>query len=142
MIEFREMIESELAKLAAERASEGNIEKIREALTKMKENVADISKLTYYDTKFHMEIAYASNNKLLIHTMKNVEAAFSEGVYNAFHVDTAANIEQAIIFHTNILNAIERRDAAKAQELMRLHIRSVKSRLGMTTDNYTTSIRR
>jgi len=142
LIEFREMIESELAKLAAERATESNIEKIKEALFKMKENASDISKLTYYDTKFHMEIAYASNNKLLIHTMKNVEAAFSEGVYNAFQVDTTANIEQAIIYHTNILNAIEQRDAAKAQELMRMHIRSVKSRLGITADQNIRSIRR
>ena len=142
LIEFREMIESELAKLAAERATENNINKIRVALANMKENASDIPKLTYYDTRFHMEIAYASDNKLLIHTMKNVEAAFSEGMYNAFLVDTTSNIEQALMFHTKILNAIEKHDVAQAQELMRLHIRSVGSRLGVTTDNKTRSKRR
>lgn len=142
LIEFREMIESELAKLAAERATENNINKIRVALANMKENASDIPKLTYYDTRFHMEIAYASDNKLLIHTMKNVEAAFSEGMYNAFLVDTTANIEQALMFHTKILNAIEKHDVAQAQEIMRLHIRSVGSRLGVTTDNKTRSKRR
>lgn len=96
IMDFREMVESELAKLAAERATGENIASMEAALERMVNNASSISKLTYYDTRFHMEIANASGNTLMISTMKNVEAAFSKGMYSAFHIDTDENIQQAI----------------------------------------------
>lgn len=125
------MVESELAKLAAERATGENIASMEAALERMVNNASSISKLTYYDTRFHMEIANASGNTLMISTMKNVEAAFSKGMYSAFHIDTDENIQQAIKYHTMILDAIKAKDSAMAQDLMRQHIRSVVHRLGV-----------
>lgn len=131
IMDFREMVESELAKLAAERATGENIASMEAALERMVNNASSISKLTYYDTRFHMEIANASGNTLMISTMKNVEAAFSKGMYSAFHIDTDENIQQAIKYHTMILDAIKAKDSAMAQDLMRQHIRSVVHRLGV-----------
>lgn len=73
----------------------------------------------------------SSGNTLMISTMKNVEAAFSKGMYSAFHIDTDENIQQAIKYHTMILDAIKAKDSAMAQDLMRQHIRSVVHRLGV-----------
>jgi GntR family transcriptional repressor for pyruvate dehydrogenase complex len=130
LIEFRVMIEAELARLAALRAGEDNIRAMEAALRKMQENSDHLTEMTRYDTMFHMEIAKASRNRLLISTMENAKDVFQSGIYRAFQVDTASNVAQALQFHTQILDAITRKDSSAAYELMRRHIESVDERMG------------
>lgn len=130
LMEFRVMIEAELARLAALRATEANIEMMREALENMKKSGSDLADLTFYDTMFHMEIAKASRNRLLISTMENAKNVFQTGIYRAFQVDTASNVAQALQFHTEIVDAIVNRDSDGAYTLMRRHIASVDERMG------------
>lgn len=82
------------------------------------------------DTLFHMEIAKASRNRLLISTMENAKEVFQAGIYRAFQVDTASNVAQALQFHEEILDAIIRKDCDAAYTLMRRHIESVNERGG------------
>ena len=130
LMEFRVMIEAELARLAALRATEQNIQAMARTLENMKNSGSDLSNLTHHDTMFHMEIAKASGNRLLISTMENAKGVFQSGIYRAFQVDTASNVTQAIVFHTQILDAIIRKDSNSAYELMRCHIQSVDERMG------------
>ena len=130
LMEFRVMIEAEIARLAALRATEKNIQAMKRALEKMKNSGSDLSILTRYDTMFHMEIAKASGNRLLISTMENAREVFRSGIYRAFQVDTDSNVAQAIQFHTQILDAIVRKNSDDAYALMRCHIESVNRRMG------------
>lgn len=129
LMEFRVMIEAELARLAALRATEDNIEIMKVSLENMKKSGADLSDLTCHDTMFHMEIAKASRNRLLISTMENAKDVFQSGIYRAFQVDTASNVAQALQFHAEILDAIIRKDSDAAYTLMRRHIESVDERI-------------
>lgn len=130
LMEFRVMIEAELARLAALRATEDNINTMKATLENMKKSGADLADLTRHDTMFHMELAKASRNRLLISTMENAKDVFQSGIYRAFQVDTASNVAQALQFHTQILDAIIRKDADAAYTLMRRHIESVDERMG------------
>lgn len=130
LMEFRVMIEAELARLAALRATEDNINTMKATLENMKKSGADLADLTLHDTMFHMELAKASRNRLLISTMENAKDVFQSGIYRAFQVDTASNVAQALQFHTQILDAIIRKDADAAYTLMRRHIESVDERMG------------
>jgi GntR family transcriptional repressor for pyruvate dehydrogenase complex len=130
LLEFRVMIEAELARLAALRASEENIASMKASLENMKKSGSDLADLTQHDTRFHMEIAKASGNRLLMSTMENAKDVFQSGIYRAFQVDTASNVAQALQFHTQILDAITRKDSSAAYELMRRHIESVDERMG------------
>lgn len=129
LMEFRVMIEGELASLAAQRISEENLAVMREALHQMS-NTRNLKEFTRYDTMFHMEVAKAARNRLLISTMENAQDAFQGGIYQAFQIDTESNLSQALEFHTRILEALERRDSAAAYTLMRQHINSVSERMG------------
>lgn len=130
LMEFRVMIEGELARLAALRATEDNIAVMRDSLENMKKSGSDLAELTRHDTLFHMEIAKASRNRLLISTMENAREVFQSGIFRAFQVDTASNVAQALAFHAQILDAIIHKDSDAAYSLMRRHIESVDERVG------------
>lgn len=130
LLEFRVMIEAELARLAARRAKPENIAVMAETLEKMRECGGNIQELTHFDTMFHMEIAKASGNHLLMSTMENAKEAFNEGIYRAFQVDTQANVAEALLFHDRILEAIAHQEPEEAYALMRQHIRAVGHRMG------------
>lgn len=129
LMEFRVMIEAELARLAAQRATEKHIAAIESTLENMKKSGDNIADLTRYDTMFHMEVAHASGNHLLINTMSNARDAFESGIYRAFQVDTHSNVTQALYYHTKILDAIKNKDGDTAYMLMRQHIESVDRRM-------------
>lgn len=127
LLEFRVMIEAELARLAALRASEENINSMKEALENMKKSGSDLADLTQHDTRFHMEIAKASGNRLLMSTMENAKDVFQTGIYRAFQRKTKTNVENALYFHEQILDAIIHKDSNGAYTMMRRHIESVEA---------------
>ena len=127
LLEFRVMIEAELARLAALRASEENINSMKEALENMKKSGSDLADLTQHDTRFHMEIAKAAGNRLLMSTMENAKDVFQTGIYRAFQRKTKTNVENALYFHEQILDAIIHKDSDGAYTMMRRHIESVEA---------------
>lgn len=129
LLEFRVMIEAELARLAAKRAKQENLTAMAESLEKMRDCDSSIQALTYYDTMFHMEVAKASGNHLLINTMENAKDAFHKGIFQAFQIDTQRNVSEALVFHQRILDAITRHESEEAYTLMRQHIRAVGCRI-------------
>jgi GntR family transcriptional regulator, transcriptional repressor for pyruvate dehydrogenase complex len=129
LLEFRTMIESELAGLAAQRCESENIKRMHGYFEKMKSHKSNLTALTADDVNFHMEIAKASRNKLLISTMELAYDTFFQGTFNAFKIDTKANIEQALFYHEKLLSAIEHQDPVMAKEYMRNHIQSIKNRV-------------
>lgn len=129
LLEFRAMVEAELARLAAKRAKPENLTVMGDALDKMRHCGSDIQALTNYDTMFHMEIAKSSGNHLLINTMENARDAFNKGIYRAFQVDTRENVAEALLFHDRILDAVTRQEPEEAYALMRQHIRAVGCRI-------------
>ena len=129
LIEFRSMVEAELAGLAAERATDEQVENLQQLLASMHAHRDDLAMLTFYDMQFHLEIANASHNNLLITTMHSVVKVFTKGIYNAFHVDTDANVQEALKYHENLLFSIQQRNRGMARNLMRSHIQSVSERM-------------
>lgn len=129
LMEFRVMIEAEIARLAAQRATRENTDRIAFFLDKMRANTEDLQELTRYDTCFHMEIAKASGNRILESTMENTKELFQDGVYHAFQIDTEVNVQEALRLHSEILFAIGQKDSVSAYALMRQHVESVNYRI-------------
>ena len=129
LMEFRVMIEAELARLAAERATKENIRNMEYCLKQMKAHRKELEPLTQYDTEFHMELAKASGNRLLSSTMENTKDIFQKGMEEAFQIDSNENVREALRYHENILEAVKRHDSEEAYRLMREHILSVQSRI-------------
>ena len=129
MLEFRTIFEGELAALAAKRADAGNIANLKNYQNHMEANRNDLALLSQYDTAFHMEIANATKNQLLINTMSSSKDTFFKAVYKAFQIDTAENVKTALLYHQMILNAVIAHDSARAKKAMTDHIHSVLSRV-------------
>ncbi len=123
--EFRTMIEGENAAFAAQRASKKNIYELAQIMLKMKENRFDRKALAYYDTKFHILIAKASQNSLLYDIMSHASTAFEKGSYYNYSRVTEKEVEANLNFHDRILEAIAKGDSKEAHDLMREHVHGV-----------------
>lgn len=120
--EVRRMIESEAARLAAERASASEIAEIRRRLEEMEALFEDESGYSYErylekDMAFHMSILDACHNDLLSqigYTMRNA-------VQTARRSDTQEIGVQrdSLRFHQDMAAAIERHDPAAASDASR-----------------------
>ncbi len=121
-LEVRTAIETLSVRLAAERASEEEINELRTIQKSFVEAhyMQEVSRLVILDENFHIAIAKCTKNKFLI----NIQEELTEN-FRPYRITTFAspnNYANAISVHENIINSIVARDAEKAAELMHLHI--------------------
>ena len=74
LIEARIMIESQLARLAAERASGEQIAVLRSAVERMHEASTSPARYPDADVEFHLALAAAANNRYLLQSMSDIRA--------------------------------------------------------------------
>lgn len=124
LFEFRFMLEAETARYAATRATEREVGALRTIIELEKENYTNVEQLTRLDTQFHMNIAKASHNELLMQAMSAASGTFEKGIRKAFEKAVRHNeaVEETIEQHEALLQAISQKDAINARDLMRSHI--------------------
>ncbi len=72
LVEARVMIEAQLARLAAERASDEQIAALRDAVEHMHEASASPALYPDADVEFHLALAAAANNRYLLQAMSDI----------------------------------------------------------------------
>lgn len=70
--ETRNCLETKIARLAAQRRTQEDIDNIRRALSKRKNQSTDAKENTQADLEFHLAIAEASHNAILIDVYKSI----------------------------------------------------------------------
>jgi GntR family transcriptional regulator, transcriptional repressor for pyruvate dehydrogenase complex len=132
VFEFRLVVEPAAARLAAERRTKRTLDRLSRDLEVM--NVlaqgADLdasppSRFFSTDIDFHHKIAEASRNPLLVRAVEDARAALFlpvGGIFPALH-------HSANYLHAEILDAIEAKDANRAEEAMINHIASTQEAL-------------
>lgn len=128
--EFRLMLESESASLAANRISLDEIHILEHCMELSREALdnEDYDELMQLDMRFHRQIADSSQNALVSTTItvmtetweSVIQRNFIEGLQNNRGV-----FEQALAQHKKILEALRTRDCAAARREMSEHIASV-----------------
>jgi len=134
LLEVREVLEGQAARLAAERASEKDLHRITKAFNAMSgayennDKVMDAAKL---DHAFHRSIYEASHNPVLIHTLQNLMQLMLNSVVvtvsNLYHRDRPK--QQIEAYHRLIYNAIIDRKASNAERAAIDHVRDVRDRI-------------
>jgi GntR family transcriptional repressor for pyruvate dehydrogenase complex len=66
VLEVRRLIEVEIAKLAAERRTEADLQQIAEILAEAEEHIGDPSSFPQLDVEFHRALALATQNELYV----------------------------------------------------------------------------
>lgn len=130
LIEVRQSIEAEMARLAAIRRSPGQLAEIEHLLRRLAEAAAAGSDGVDEDAKFHRSIAAATGNPYWV----RVSDMFAQRIYTAVTVTRANDrreniVHQVMCEHQKILDAIAAGDAAAAQKAAAEHMEHAAERV-------------
>jgi GntR family transcriptional repressor for pyruvate dehydrogenase complex len=125
LVEIREILEPEIAALAAVRADEQDLATMREAVSVMDNARQDADAYIEADLDFHLALAEAAANPFVLSLIDSIVGMLREQRMRTFDVDGGP--ERGQVHHKRILDAMERRDARGAREAMEAHLRQVRA---------------
>ncbi|MFW2367820.1 MAG: FadR/GntR family transcriptional regulator [Desulforhopalus sp.] len=129
LLEVRMGLECNAAKLAAQRATDTDLQAMLKSLEEMEEDLSATGKIsTGPDTAFHMAVAFSTKNPVLIHLMRNFYDFLFVGIkknLTHMYMDRIA-LDDVIRHHRSIFEAIKRRSPQDAFDAMQIHIEYVQ----------------
>lgn len=140
LLEARKAIETEIARLAARRATKEDIVAIQDSLTKMKSAISNIPKsmevdkqfhikFIEVDKEFHINVAKTAHNDVLFSIMSELAERFKEKLWVKLKEKSWSvphHPQKYFEEHTEILKAIENRDSRAASQRMYNHLADVE----------------
>jgi GntR family transcriptional repressor for pyruvate dehydrogenase complex len=124
VVEAREILEPEIAALAATRADEEALASMREAVAVMDNARRDPDAFIEADLDFHLALAEAAGNPLILSLIDSIVAVLREQRMRIFKIEGGP--ERGQYHHKKILEAMEHRDSQGAREAMRAHLQQVR----------------
>lgn len=124
LAEVREILEPEIAAMAATRADEEHIASLREAVSVMDNAKRDPDAFIEADLDFHLALAEAASNPLILSLIDSIVGLLRDQRMRIFRVEGGP--ERGQYHHKRILEAIEHRDPQGAREAMHAHLRQVR----------------
>lgn len=125
LVEVREILEPEIAALAAARARDEHIEALRAAVTAMDDALDDAEIFIEADLDFHLALAEATQNALIPTLIDSIVDLLREQRTHIFGVSGGS--ERGQFHHRQILAAIIQRDADAARQAMKAHLKQVRT---------------
>ncbi len=119
VLEYRQIIEVANAGLAAMNADEEDIERLELSLKKIEKSNQSTEELSADDLEFHLNIALATKNNLIIAVTRIISDIFLEYYKRIVNV---MGIQKAIKYHTEIFEAIRDQNPELARVKMSEHI--------------------
>jgi len=114
LVKVRNIIEPEVAAMAAANAHADDIAAIEEAYARM-EAAEDLSSMAAPDMDFHLAIAKATHNELLTHLYSIILLPVRDYLKSSATVFNAETLELLVPRHKAILTAIQHRDPLSAR---------------------------
>ena len=124
LAEVRQILEPEIAALAASRIEEAQVAMMREAYTVMDRHRQNPDAYIEADLDFHLALAEAAANPLILSLLDSIVGLLREQRIRIFNVEGGP--ERGQFHHQRILEAIEKRDPIKARTAMRAHLQQVR----------------
>lgn len=126
LMETQEALEPFCAELAAAKRTTEDLERLDRANDAIADPSADLSRFLQANLDWHVGVAIASHNELLIGFMTGLSQAIYAGTENASFVDDSVR-EVTSRAHKSVTRAIRERDAEAAGRRMRRHVHSYAS---------------
>jgi GntR family transcriptional repressor for pyruvate dehydrogenase complex len=124
IIAIREMLEPEIAAMAASQAIPEDIDKLEHTVKLMDANIDDIPQYTHLDHSFHLTLAQATQNTVLPHLIASIVDLLQELRKRLSEVDGAR--ERGQHHHRQIIEAIKRQNPVQAKKAMQDHLYQVR----------------
>ena len=128
LVEVREILETEIAALAAVRAKDKEIAAMRDAIQVMDESLNDADAFIAADNRFHEALAQATQNTLIFILVNSIVPLLSEQRKQIF--ETEGGPQRGQFHHKRILESVLRHDPEAAREAMHAHLRQVREDVG------------
>ncbi|MBL4831444.1 MAG: FCD domain-containing protein [Aliivibrio sp.] len=132
MLQARQLLESNIAEFAAIQVTPGDIVKMRAALELEKEEFANNTSDCVGDEQFHLCIAKATQNSVLVDMLKHSwERREQSPMWQKLHSRIIGRDyrKEWLDDHAQILSAMQRKDPIAAKHSMWQHLENVKQRL-------------
>ena len=124
LVETRVLLEIEGAKKAAERRSPDDLIILQKALDAYEEKAIHGIPAIEEDLLFHLKIAEASKNKVLMSLLLVITPDILKN-YNALKVCSTDSNKKIIMEHREIMRCIREQDIIGVEKAMRLHLKDV-----------------
>lgn len=122
LTQFRIGFEGQAASIAAENADEDDLRSIKKAIDFCGEHLEDDYLFAKGDMEFHLAVARASKNQIFYQIFLIIEKLYTVWLEN-FVVSHGKHTSH--IFHTNVYEAIKRKDSEAAKKNMTSHMEDV-----------------
>lgn len=135
LLEVRRGLEVEAASLAASRAQDDEISALGRLVDSMAESLREPSVFSEFDTAFHVAVARASRNPMLVLLVEAIRVplrrSVEEGLTNWIRTGEVDTVRQ---IHADVLDAIRSRDPDKAAKAMDIHFAQAMQIIGQAGD--------
>lgn len=124
-LELRRLIEPEVARLAAERATEAQIDEMRRSLLHQRRLLDQEQSIVDEDSAMHLIIARSSQNSLLVRMMESIHELLRGSREESLRAH--ATMERSLAGHRRIIEAIAKHDPTAARQAMLRHVLDVEA---------------
>jgi DNA-binding FadR family transcriptional regulator len=130
LMRARELVESEVAALAARNATKPGLQVMSDALQQMRDEVARGQVPRESDEAFHYAIAQACGNDVLRDTVRTYWQARHGALFERLgdYFEDDISWDAALIEHAAVLKAISSRSATAARSAMHQHLKNAHKR--------------
>ena len=130
IIRARQLLEGELAALAARRMRKTQVQHLREVLVAMAADIGGGTMPIDSDREFHLTVAAAADNAPLLRTVTELYDERNNPLFETFgqHFENAGTWRLALAEHHAVVDAIAERDAEGARRSMQRHLQRSQGR--------------
>lgn len=126
-LELRRLIEPEVARLAADRATAAHIKQMARFITAQQRMMKEGRPFVDEDSAFHLAIARSAGNDLVLRMMESIHELLRESREQSLR--TQSGMARSLAGHRRIIDAIGRHDPKAAQKTMLRHLLEVESNI-------------
>jgi len=122
LMEVRIALEGVTAASAARNIEEADLRKLQDLVAKMEESVDDAKRFAALDLDFHLSLAKASNNKVILDLVSVIRGQLERGVAKVLQLPKAMPL--SVKEHKAILQAVAAREPEEACLAMQAHLKA------------------
>jgi DNA-binding FadR family transcriptional regulator len=119
VLEYRRIVERGTAALAAERATEQDFADLEAVYALMVANRDNVAEFARADLEFHLVLAKATGNPVLIKVNNVLRSVLSISMEN---IVSTLGMQDGLHYHRLLIDAVRARDAVEAERLMEEHV--------------------
>lgn len=127
IIEARRVLEIEAVRMAAERHTESDRNELESIMRTMSSDEVEPAEASQYDLQYHVRLARASHNTVLVHFINGMRSLLEIWMNNA--VNRIVVVKDIVHEHNSVLEAVFDRNPEQASARMHFHLTNAAERL-------------